>query len=667
MVKAEALTDAEVAKSRLDEIPGNASLVDHATVERGRSANIEDVLSYVPGVYAASTSGQPSGKISVRGSGLNSFYQGYVLGVKFLYDGVPIGGPGGTQEDLLNSAAVNYTEVLNGTNAFQYAATSLGGAINFVTHTGSSSPGFYGRAEIGRFGYQKYQLSYGAVTGKTDYYVSVLHSERKGFQRDTSNDGNDLIANLGHRFSDRVDARIIYRFREEETLLGSTLTLHQLFADPRQNVQLSGRKKPGTHLLIGKTTIALDQDSRLELGVNWNSYPLHNGWRYSETPQDWISHNVNTSVRYVRDNDQLFGRPFRLALAFNDSRLVHANVRGWQGKDGTAQTVRQVTRFTGSRDTVVSLMNELAVTNALTLGAGLSYTEIDREVTILYSANPNTTSNPTSVSRVDTDVLPRVGLRYDLPIGLQVFGNVSSAVDAPVTWYFGSTGSPYITDLAPQKATTAELGARGKVGPFEGSLAVYRSWVRGELLSVRVDPDPAVPAVRFNASPTIHQGIEAGLTTTFWESERQDNGSVGRLQLRQALTLNDFHYRHDAEFGSKRLPGLPVYLYQAELFYQHPRGFYASADARASGGYYVDFANTVRAPNYTIFGGKLGWESRNQWSVFADFRNVADKVYVAASTIAHDLRGVDDRRFLPGDGFAITGGVSYRPGARPRQ
>ncbi|CCG37794.1 TonB-dependent Receptor Plug domain protein [Xanthomonas citri pv. mangiferaeindicae LMG 941] len=135
-IKAERKPEQAQAEQALQTVAGNTALVDNEQVERGRAASAEDVLAFQPGVFAQSTSGNAAAKISIRGSGLNTFYGGYVLGTKFLFDGLPITGPGGTQEDLLSIAGVNYTEVLYGANAFQYAATSLGGAINFVTHTG---------------------------------------------------------------------------------------------------------------------------------------------------------------------------------------------------------------------------------------------------------------------------------------------------------------------------------------------------------------------------------------------------------------------------------------------------------------------------------------------------------------------------------------------------
>src|SRR5690606_224408 len=140
-------SEAQKARAKVEQVAGTASVVDNKEVEKGRAANAEDVLAFQPGVYAQATSGTGANKISIRGSGLNTFYQGYALGIKYLYDGLPITGPGGTQEDLLNIAAVNHTQILNGSKAFSYGAPSLGGAINFVPHTGRTSPGLVARPE----------------------------------------------------------------------------------------------------------------------------------------------------------------------------------------------------------------------------------------------------------------------------------------------------------------------------------------------------------------------------------------------------------------------------------------------------------------------------------------------------------------------------------------
>lgn len=129
VVEGAARSEAQKAEDRLKKVPGAAVVVDNKAVEKGRATNAEDVFALQPGIFAQATSGSGANKISIRGSGLNTFYQGYALGIRYLFDGLPITGPGGTQEDYLSMNGIDHTEVLYGANAFDYAATSLGGAI----------------------------------------------------------------------------------------------------------------------------------------------------------------------------------------------------------------------------------------------------------------------------------------------------------------------------------------------------------------------------------------------------------------------------------------------------------------------------------------------------------------------------------------------------------
>lgn len=650
---------ADQAKAALEEVPGTTSVILNADVERGRASNAEDVLAFAPGVFAAATSGSSANKIAIRGSGLNTFYQGYSLGLRYFYDSLPITGPGGTQEDLLNIAAVQYTEVLNGSNAFQYGAISLGGAINFVTHTGVSSPGVFASAEVGSWGHQKYQLSYGGATedGSTDYYVSVLHNQRDGFQANSSNEGADFILNVGHRFSDKLETRFIARHRWEDLWNGSTLTLAQIEANPRLNRVISGRKKKGTTLLVSRTTYDFDDDSSLEFGLAYNKYPLWNGWG-TVAPQSWRSEDVSVSLRYLRTGDTLFGLPLDTAFAYRDTRLVFGDVYGYDVVAGR-DVFRVHTKYTGSADTVLSATGELHLSDAATLSAGLSYIDIKRDVRIVRDVRTNTSTFPTQVDYNYGTWAPRLGFQYRVNPNFQVFGNVTRSIDPPVTWQMGSTGVPYVRPLEAQKAWTAELGLRAQNDIFDGSLTAYRTEVKDELLTIIIRPaTPTQEALtaNSNASPTIHQGVEAALTAKILDNEAGDT-----LTLRQAYNYSDFHYRDDAQFGDNELPSLPKHAYQAELLFQHRSGLYAAVNVRAQSGYFVDFANTLEAPSTTIWGARLGYEPEEQnWKAFLDFRNIGDKHYATTANTAFDLKGVDSPNFYPGDGFSIYGGVSFR-------
>ena len=158
-----------------------------------------------------------------------------------------------------------------------------------------------------------------------------------------------------------------------------------------------------------------------------------------------------------------------------------------------------------------------------------------------------------------------------------------------------------------------------------------------------------------NATPTIHQGIEAGLSTRLWEGANGDT-----LNWRQAYTLNDFHYENDPLFKKNELPGLPKHIYQAELQYQFASGFYAGVNVRSVSSTAVDYANTFYAPSYTLWGARLGFDDPGKtWQVYLDLKNLTDKDYVTAIAPSYNAQGKDTASLYPGDGFGAFTGVTY--------
>jgi len=644
-------------------------VIDAKDVDRGRASNLEDTLAFQPGIYAQATSGSTANKISIRGSGAGVFYGGYALGMKYLIDGMAVSGAGGFQEDRLSPIGYQRTEVLYGANAFDYASTALGGAINFVMNTGVSAPGFMAHWEGGSFGTSTEQLSQGGTfaKGKGDYYVTFGRTDRQGYQAYTRTFRTDVDFNLGYHFSDQFSVRLLGRWDEGETHYGGLLTLAQIKQDPSQNPNNWGERPTASGMLGLKGIYDIDDHSKIEYGITFNRYTLFNN-KQTLQPQLWRSTDVNNSLRYTR-NDKIFGRSSSSSIIISDVDMVSGDSRYFNfdapafenNRDDWA--LNEHTKFHGSHDSVLALGNTTEVSNRLWLTTGLSGIWIERNINISDRLTPN----PAVRSNIDYSAIflaPRVGLRYQLTKKIDLFGNLSRSIDPPVTWEYQNNngGSAYrstasVGPLEAQRAYTIEAGIRGEVGPFEGSVTAYRSWIHDELLSVVVQRATAttseIDSVN-NASPTIHQGLELQLTTNLLHSRH-----YGGISFRQAASINDFHYVHDAALGDNQLPSLPRWTYQAELQYDNPTGFYANLNFRATSHYYVDYANTLRAPSYGIFGLKIGYEAPNRrWTTFVDFRNLADKHYVTAAYTEYNLKGVDSAAFYPGDGFGVFGGLT---------
>ncbi|WP_235978935.1 TonB-dependent receptor family protein [Zestomonas carbonaria] len=662
VVQADKATPAQQARTRLQEVAGGTSVVDSEELARGRNTTLGDVLAYQPGVFVQSVGGNDSVKISIRGSGIVNSPGYFREGIKFLYDGIALTGTGGTTYELLNASGVDYTEILRGGNAFDYGALALGGAVNFVTHTGHTAPGHRLRYETGSWGLQKALFSTGGAEGDFDYYVNVDNYRSDGYRRDYSlSKSYGTVVNLGYRFSPQLESRLLLRYRDEFHQDPGALTLPELEHDSSQASptslasRSSGRRK-GTIWLGSKTNYTFDDGSGFEFGLAYHEYPhANNKDNTVGNPGFWDWHDLNASLRYAR-TDFWGGHESRTSLSFTSTEHLIGQVTTLKGNDRSQVVNKKF--FKGSMDRTFTVGNDLELVDGLWLTSGVSAVYVRRNIDIAYS---NQTTTPGETDYDNWSLVPRIGLRYELTPELQVFGNFTRSIDPPLDWRYANSRDQ-ITPLVEQKANTLEVGIKGRAGIFDGSLAIYRSWIRDELLTVVDEEETArqgnIVTATFNSStPTLHQGVELGLDGRLWESPGGE-----QIVLRQVYTYNDFRYRDDPRLGDNRLPGIPEHIYQAKLEYLHPSGFYGGVNVQAASRTAVDYTNTLYAPSYTIWGATAGYEAPSKdWKVYLDLKNLTDEDYVTTVTAAFDTRGNENsRNFFPGDGFGAFAGVELR-------
>ncbi len=659
----------EEASTRLEQVPGGTNVVDMRQPLQGRVANNQDVLAYQPGVYAQSA-GNEGVKISIRGSGINRAPGAHASGLYTMLDGLPLTGPGGTPYELLEPLWVDHVEVLRGANGFDRGSLALGGAIDYVSHTGYDAPKLQVRYATGSHGYQQRQVSSGQVLGDFDYYVSLTDANADGYQDHTASESKGVIANFGYRFNPNLETRFYIRYRETDNDLAGRVTKHSIehsprAANPSYVARDDSRKQPGSTFIGNKTTYYIDDDSSIQTGLVYHDYPMD--LREGPNRLKVAYTDVSGTFDYKR-RDTIFGMESRSTVGLRVTKHLP--------NDGASELVRIPTGNTAGyapgthmrnftyqgSDTVLHAGNDLEIADDLWLTTGLAaiYTRRESAVTLPQSGG--------KTSMNDWDYAPRIGLRYQVTPDLQLFGNLSRSVEAPHPWsliyssnvrFPAGNGAATGTQKDPiklqnQTATTLELGGRGESAAGEWSLAWYYAQVRHELLSVLPDANAVTP-YELNASPTVHQGVEASLNSKLWSAT-----DGRRLSLRQAYTFSDFHYRDDDRFGDNRLPGLPMHYYQGELRYDWPQGFFAALNTQLVSKVAVDYANSYYADPYALFGATLGYNApKGDWQTWLDMRNLTNQHYAATVTPGYDDKGLDAARSTPGEGMGVYLGVSW--------
>lgn len=632
------------AKRALRQIPGGANVIDSETYSTGRASTLQDALGYSPGVFAQSRSGAEETRLSIRGSGIQRTF--HLRGVKILQDGSRLNlADGAADFQSIEPLAARYVEVFRGGNALQYGATTLGGAINFVTPTGYDAERIRVRGEAGSFGYNRLFLSSGGVHGSLDYFASVSRYSQDGFRNWAEQENWRMFSNAGYRITPDLETRFYLTYTKSNTHIPGNLTKAQLKDNPKQAnaVSLAGRQARDLDRIrvANRTVLKLGDNQKLEFS---GFYSHTNLWHPIYQVLDQPTNDYGVALRYINEMP-VAGYRNRFVLGFEpswgdvmDNRFV--NIRGNAG----ARTAK-FDQHSSTYD--VYAENQFYLLPELSLIAGGQYTYTTRKQKDLFMAGGIDQSKSKNYQRFS----PKGGLIYEPNRDLQFFGNVSTSFEPPTFAELtsGPTQAPVFAKA--QRAITFEVGSRGRLANMaEWDIALYRAHVRNELLAL-VDPATSSPIGTANAGKTVHQGVELGL----------DVELAKKLYLRQVYMFNDFKFDGDATFGNNQLAGIPRHFYKAELTYRHADGYYIGPNVEWSPEkYYVDHANTVHADSYALLGFKIGKRSKNGFSWFAEARNLTDRKYASTTGVIDNARGIDQAQFLPGDGRSFFAGLEYR-------
>lgn len=661
------LPDIGSARARIQETPGGVDIIDAERIRDGRASTLADALRGSPGVFAESRFGAEEARISIRGSGLQRTFHG--RGLLLLQDGVPLNlADGGFDMQAVEPLATRYIEVYRGANATPFGATTLGGAINFVSLSGRDAPGPQARVEAGSFGYRRASAGYGFAHGDLDGFVSASEFYQDGYRDHARQNTQRAFANLGYDFGGGLRTRFFLAGVNTESELPGNLTRAQFRADPRQanptNISLDQQRNFQLWRISNRTTWQMSTATDLEL-VSFGAakqlfHPI-------STVVDQESTDYGLQLR-LGHNGEFLGRPNRLSVGALANRGF-VNDQSFTNLGGRP-TTRLSNQTLDSDNLGVFAENQWQATSALTLVAGGHYTRSTRtrrDFFFTESASGIRCDQPgSSAAPCDDSIrlafdrwLPRVGLRYALTPSAEWFANWSGSFEPPSlsesSNVLGTGASATLLANRAQRGDTLEVGSRGhgRIGALgvAWDAAAYHAALRNELLAVGL-PGSTTSSATINAERTLHRGIEMGLKLY-----------LGSWVWSTSATLNDFRFDGDATYGDKRIAGLPSAFGVSELRWNGPHDWYIAPAVQAAARTWVDHANTLDAPGYAVVNLRFGQRPESGWGWFAEARNLLDQRHIVTTGVVRDIRisGTNPAQFLPGDGFAAYAGIEYRP------
>jgi iron complex outermembrane receptor protein len=651
-------------QGEIDLTPGGVTLLDTDSLREKNAASLADLLRYVPGVWSASATGNDNIVFSSRGSNLDAINYD-TNGIKLLQDGLPVTAADGNNHNrFIDPLAASFATVARGANAMKYGASTLGGAMDFVTPTARGGAQREVLFNGGSHGYGQLRGTFGGVLNeRADALVTVEAKSWNGYRDHNEQQRSGLYANVGWQLADAVTTRLYVTAIHNDQELAGVLTRAELEADPNQAEAsaVSGNYQfnVDTLRLASKTTWDLGGDRSVELGFSFEDQDLFHpivdrvmvpiGGVLTEVFSlliDTQQRDFGTMFRYRQrtgDHDFVAG------LNYGDNGVEGGNYRNLGGQPNGLTTI-----VDNSADSLeVYAMDRWQVADRWLLELAAQGVSADREIRNTSAATGALRNPQGSYSHVN----PRIGFIRSLGEGVDFYGNVSSLYEAPTNYQLDDEASGSNAVLDAMHGTVLELGVRGQrmlaaERLLAWDIAWYRAEIRDEILSI---DDPAAPGTSLssNIGRTRHDGLEAVV------SAQLPIGSSGAaIAPVVSLTVNDFSFDDDAVYGNRELPAAPGYAVRGEVLVRLANGGFVGPTFDVIDERYADFMNTYVIDSYTLVGLRAGW-SNDKWHVFGELKNAGDESYVATHSVL-DAAGPDARILSSGEPRSVYFGISAR-------
>jgi iron complex outermembrane receptor protein len=666
--------DIKDARALIKTIPGGASITDLEDVRKGRQSTWQDSLGYTPGVYIQDRFGSEEARVSIRGSALSRTFHSF--GIKILQDGVPINYADGFFDmQTVDPNASSYVEVLRGPNASIYGATTLGGAINFVTPTGLNNPGTKIRAEAGSFAYRKiFASTAGSSDFKDsgnlyDYYLAGSTTFQNGFRDHAEMENQKIIGNVGIKISNDLETRFYLSAVRSRSQLPGYLTKAELESDSSQaNSSISqifgSSTTAGIQPYRNKNNYRRDVDSqRISNKTTYTSG--NNTYEFAVYAMNYELWHPISSI--VEQHAQTYGGHIKFTNVTDKNKLTLAYLPSYGTTDGTSKPTDNMGNSSGAATSDYTqtstnhsflIEDKYNLTSKTLLVAALQYDSARRKVSDIGSASTSIANN---FNRLYNQWSPRVGLIYNISSDNQIFGSISRNFEAPI---MGTAGNS-TTARSAQSGVTYEIGSRGQAQwgdvaqKIKWDLTLFRANLKNEFQTMCpiTNPNCTSGASTINVPNTIHQGIEFG-GQAFLNNY---------LEVKTALLYSDFKFDNNEIYRNNKMPGFAPVLLRAEMLYHsgsadkdsYPN-FYAGPKIEYASRAPMDNTNSLYNDPFTIFGFKAGQNINKTWSWFLDVRNIADKKYAATTNISSNYSGTGGAAYYPGDGRSAYMGIEAK-------
>lgn len=604
------------------QVPSHVTVITSEDIRRSNATNVGDLLRTESGLWVTNTSGSTPSGIMVDGRGFND---GGGNGSRVL---VLIDGRRSNLVDTSNPDwaaipvdAIDRIEIDRGPVTSLYGDNAIAGVINIITKSGAREPYTDLSLEAGSYDYWKRKAAISESTGAFGYYLYGGYDTSDGYREHSDYRASNYIGNINYKVSNFSTLNLRSGYVSNDYLLPGSLTNSEIAEFGRR-----GSVTPLDQATTHQGRLDLAFDSFFD-PYHWIELTVGQSLRGQEsltTVPNSGSTDLNDDSRSVaisgkyRVTGRIGGRENRFMLGTD---LLKEKIQAQSANNYPDPTFPFInmenTDYT--RRLIGAYVNEeLPMLSTLTLNLT---GRMDWSRFTFSQATTDLTSNSTTESSGHRSFRvwsPMIGLTYQTTPLTSLFATWSRNFRFPnrdeLTGIFGLT-----PELEPEQATTYEVGEKIQAGPaFEGTLSIFRTEVKNEILFV----PPALNAPTFGQNENVpevrHEGIEASAVTRPYPTLRfKGSYAITQTKIQQG------------PFDGSHLPITPKHAGSVTMDWGKEKGPMLSATGGFVGSRYLanDLANQQeKLPKFIVVDAKISYRF-NAGAVFFGVNNLLNRKY----------------------------------------
>jgi iron complex outermembrane receptor protein len=648
------VTATRVEQNSFD-LPVAIDVVESKDIQNGQlQMTLSESLIRVPGITAQNrTQSAQDPQISSRGFGSRSSFG--VRGVRVYVDGIPLTMPDGQgQPGVVDLSAVKSIEVMRGPFSALYGNSS-GGVIQMLTKDAPKTPEVGATVMFGSYDTKRNVLEASGQLEGLEYMLNVSNFESDGYRANSSSNKQMATAKFKFNLDEDTKVTTLVNWFDQEAQDPLGLDRARAFSGSTRNDVVPAALFANTSVKRDHTQVGFN----IEHAFNSNnkiSFIPYVGTRSNAqilTTTATAKTLATTTARLSQiersfygadlrwDNNGTLGNmPYNVALGIN---------YGKSSDDRLDRTVLLTGNPVNSRnrdeENIASnfdqyLQGSVSLTPNVDVHAGVRHTKIKLEVNDNFTT-PGTPGQGNNSGSADYQkTTPVIGSVWKATEALNFYANFGKGFETPT---FIEAAFDTVTANVASKPNLSLKAAESR-NIEVGAKAFITDDIKANLTLFKIDTDNEIVTRQTvsgrssyqNAGKTKRTGIEASLDASF-DNDVTAFASYTLLNAKfedPFITVINAGGTTGTVNSGNRIPGTYKSQIYGEVAWKYPTlGFFSALEGRHNSQVYVNDINTDKAPSYTIFNIRAGFEQNlANWRLkeYVRIDNITDKDYIGA-------------------------------------